>query len=423
MSYPGTFIILIPTQMPQMPALIPIQMPQMLQTNTITVPSNNTTYSAKPASTSTTQTPITKFITEKKASMPQMPALIPIKMLQTNTITVPSNNTTYSIKPASTSTTQTPITKFITEKKASMPQRPSQPLYAPRPVEWPAHKPHNVARAEKWEKLLAESTTNAQSSQPQPNPSLSYFSGLTAVQASKRGRPQSEDVTQEEQVAATEIKKHHHKRLTFDTKKQYHAQLYNNEITEAELEDKGFSYWQILAIKKAEPKPHKPHKRERHKRLSFDTRTEYHAKLNNGEVTEADLKTQGFSYWQILAIKKAKPKRPKRLSFDTRTEYHAKLNNGEFTEADLKAKELSDWQISSLQKAKPKRPKRLSFGTRIEYHAKLNNGEFTEADLKAKELSDWQISSLQAKPKPSKPHKRHKPHKPLSLETRTKYHA
>ena len=376
MSYPGTFIILTPIQiqMPQMPALIPIQMPQMLQTNTITVPSNNTTYSIKPAS-------------------------------------------------ASTSTTQTPITKFIAKKKASMPQRPSQPLYAPRPVEWPAHKPHNVARAEKWEKLLAESTTNAQSSQPQPNPSLSYFSGLTAVQASKRGRPQSEDVTQEEQVAATEIKKHHHKRLTFDTKKQYHAQLYNNEITEAELEDKGFSYWQILAIKKAEPKPHKPHKRERHKRLSFDTRTEYHAKLNNGDVTEADLKTQGFSYWQILAIKKAKPKRPKRLSFDTRTEYHAKLNNNEITEEDLKAKELSDWQISSLQKAKPKRPKRLSFGTRIEYHAKLNNGEFTEADLKAKELSDWQISSLQAKPKPSKPHKRHKPHKPLSLETRTKYHA
>ena len=314
------------------------------------------------------------ILTPIQIQMPQMPALIPIKtpqMLQTNTITVPSNNTTYSIKPASTSTTQTPITKFIAEKKASMPQRPSQPLYAPLPVEWPAHKPHNVARAEKREKLRAELTTNAQSSQPQPNPSLSYFSGLTAVQASKRGRPQSEDVTQEEQVAATEIKKHHHKKkLPFDTRTKYHAQLNNGEITEAYLEGKGFSYWQILSIKKAEPK--------RHKRLSFETRTEYHTKLNNSEITEADLKAEGLSYWQILAIKKTKPKRPKRLSFGTRTEYHAKLNNSEITEADLKDKGYSDWQISSLQKAEPK---------------------------------------------PYKPHKSHKPHKPLSLNTRTKYHA
>ena len=118
MSYLGTFIILTPIQMPQMPALIPIQMPQMLQTNTIT--------------------------------------------------TVSPNNTVYSIKPASTSTstTQTPITKFITEKKASIPQIPSQPLYAPLPVERPADKLDNLARAERREKLRAELAVNPKHRKP-----------------------------------------------------------------------------------------------------------------------------------------------------------------------------------------------------------------------------------------------------------------
>ena len=55
---------------------------------------------------------------------------------------------------------------FIILTPTQMPQIPSQRLYAPPPVEWPAHKLDNVARAEKREKLRAELTVDPKHRKP-----------------------------------------------------------------------------------------------------------------------------------------------------------------------------------------------------------------------------------------------------------------
>ena len=75
----------------------------------------------------------------------------------------------------------------------------------------------------------------------------------------------------------------------------------SRELTEADLKDKRPSGRQISHLKKAEPKPHKPHKP-----LRLDIREKYHTQLKSGEITEIDLKDNGLSYGKISLSQKSR---------------------------------------------------------------------------------------------------------------------
>ena len=161
---------------------------------------------------------------------------------------------------------------------------------------------------------------------------------LTDAQANKSSDSQSEDATPErlETVIERTAPQSKRLRLTLDARKQYHDQLRDKQITEADLKEKGLSHCQILSLKKAEPKPHKPHKAHKaHIVLPLDIRKQYHAQLRDGQITEADLKDKGLSDWQILSLKKTEPKphKPPKahivLPLDIRKQYHAQLRDGQ----------------------------------------------------------------------------------------------
>ncbi|MBM7074607.1 hypothetical protein JQC92_21760 [Shewanella sp. 202IG2-18] len=153
---------------------------------------------------------------------------------------------------------------------------------------------------------------NTQSSQSQlhwfSNPSFPYSGEFTAVQANNEVQSQSENITQEEQATTPKITEPQSKRrkLSLETRTQYHLQFQAGTITKEALKAKGLTDRQISYLIKTEPKPHKPRKR-----LTLETRKQYHFQLKARTIKEEDLKARGLTDWQISHLKKTEPKPPK----------------------------------------------------------------------------------------------------------------
>ena len=307
--------------------------------------------------------------------------------------------------------------------------------------------PDVIQQPQRFRLLVNKQTYDVVYGAPLPPPLPQFFDGPcfsrqvedhAVVQMGDRPRHQSieaseEEQEQEEQQTSTEPQT---KRLRL--RKQYRDQLISNEITEADLKEKGLSDSQIRPLKKAEPqpdkprKPHRPHRPHRpHKRLPYLIRKQYRDQLMSSVITEADLKEKGLSDSQIRSLKKAEPqpRRPhkphnphkphKPLPYLIRKQYRDQLISRVITEAYLKEKGLSDGQIRLLKKTEPQprnQNKPLSYQIRKQYRDQLMSNVITEADLKEKGLSDSQIRPLiKAEPKPPKPHK------PLAYLIRKQY--
>ncbi len=83
------------------------------------------------------------------------------------------------------------------------------------------------------------------------NQPLLYPSELPAVQVNNMVEPQSEDITQKEQVTTPEIteSKPERVRLDYQTRKTIYSQLREKQISEKELRDQGLSNRQISYLK------------------------------------------------------------------------------------------------------------------------------------------------------------------------------